>query len=213
MRAVKDEFRRLSKFQTQVSRTPSLLKEALQKYPDSQVRRITLDNNSRHRRIKQYSSIVSQPCSCCTTSRRGAWNFGVNIQVALMRRNMHQKGCPAYRDMKNSSAALRCHLRTTILENTLKLSFEATSGAGGFSIGMVLRTYRRIQKHSLEPFFRDLYGQVTCKHKYGNQVCDDKAQDSLVKLAQKEVWRAFSSGVASPDDIDSYGETLIQVSM
>jgi hypothetical protein len=213
MRAIKREFRRLATFRAQVSRTPSLLQEALQEHTESHALCLDTGNNSRHREIKGCSSTVTKICSCHATSRFGLLNFGVNVQVALIHRNMHVKDCPAHKNMKSCFAAIRCYAQSTILENLVKLSFEATRGGGGFSMGMLLRTYRRVQKHPMESFFKDLYRQR--RHKHGSKYpsYDDKAQYALVRLTQRELWRAFNSGIASPNDVDSHGKTLLHVSI
>lgn len=132
--------------------------------------------------------------------------------MALIYRNGHVKDCPAHNTTKNYSAAIRGHLQSTILENLVRLSFEATCGAGGFSMGLLVRTYGEVQRHPLESFFQDLYQRWRYKNGSHKPSHGNKTQDALLRLTQRELWRAFNTGVASPNDVDKDGRTLLHVS-
>lgn len=151
MKAIRHEFQRFAPLRAQISPAPSLLKEALQEHSDLESHTLCLntDSNSRRSRIKRYYSTAPQICTCRKTSRLRLWEFGLGAQVALIYRSGYVKDCPAHNSTKNYSAAIRGHLQSTILENLVRLSFEATCGAGGFSMGLLVRTYRQVQRHPL----------------------------------------------------------------
>jgi hypothetical protein len=209
MNSIKHEFRKMMVFQTQVSRSPSLLKEALDNQ-NSQTLRLNTGSKLK-RSLEQSSTRVPQECSCRPTSRVGSWGLGRNIRVTVVHRNTRVERCPVHKNADNYFVAFRCRMQTAMLANLLKLNFEATHSAGGFSMGMLLRTYRRVRNHSLEPFFRDLYRQSQKRSRPFPY--DEKAQDILFRIAQKEIWRAFNSGAASINDVDRNGRGLIHVSI
>ncbi|KAH8586075.1 ankyrin repeat-containing domain protein, partial [Bisporella sp. PMI_857] len=95
------------------------------------------------------------------------------------------------------------------------LSFEATHGAGGYSIAFGLRTSRMVRKLPLESFFRDLYrdrwhrNKKVSRHSYITAIYNMKEQNKLLKVIERQLLEAFNSGKASPDDVDKDGRTLL----
>jgi hypothetical protein len=215
MKAIKHEFKRIAPFRARASRTPSLLKEALEEHSESHILYLNAGSNSASRQTKRYYSTAPQICTCSKTSQLGLWRFGLGAYVTLRHPKMHVKDCPAHTSTKRYSAAIRCYVQTTILENLLKLSFEATYGAGGLSMGFLLRTFRRIQTHPLKSFFHDLYRQE--RHRHGHRSSkpsyNNKTRDALLRLTQRELLHAFNTGIASPNDVDCKGRTLLHVTL
>jgi hypothetical protein len=212
MKAIKHEFQRLAPFRARAARTPSLLKEAVQKNSESHKLCLNTGNNHRRREIKKCYGTVPQICTCNVTSHLGLWRFGLSTQVSLTHPNLHAEDCPTHESTKSYSAAIRCYVQSTILENLVKLSFEATCGAGGFSMGLLLQTYRKVKRHHLDSFFHDIYHLERHRHRSVKPSYDSKTRDALFRFTQRELWRAFNSGIASPNDVDSNGRTLLHVS-
>jgi hypothetical protein len=126
---------------------------------------------------------------------------------------MHATDCPRHTNTRIHSAAIRCYVQSTILERLVRLTFEATYGAGGLSIGCLLRTYRSVHKHPLESFFLDIYFPERRRYRSSRFSDNDKSRDALIRLTQRELLHAFNTGIASPNDVDRDGWTLLHVSI
>ncbi|KAH8655008.1 hypothetical protein BGZ60DRAFT_435416 [Tricladium varicosporioides] len=212
MKSIKREFRRLEPFRARVSRAPSLLNEALQKHEETQVLCLNTNTNLKSRQKKRCDKITPKTCTCLTASQNRKWSFGLNPRATVVRRKTHEESCPIYTSTKSYPAAISWHVQRGVLGHLVKLSFQATHGAGGLSIGVSIRTCNQIQKHPLDSFFRDIYFCERRNRDMSRESSDNKkTRDYICTLIRRELIRTFDAGIASPDDVDCQGKTLLHL--
>ncbi|KAH6665505.1 hypothetical protein B0J14DRAFT_569108 [Halenospora varia] len=175
---------------------------------------LNTSTNPKSRRKKGCYNTTPQTCACLAVSQLRMWSVGLNPRATVIHRKMHAEGCPAYTSTKSYSAAIRYHVQSTVLKSLVKLSFQATCGAGGLSIGVSLRMCRRIQKHPLDSFFKDLYHLPRRhRHMYSKTSDNKRTRDDLLRLTRRELMRTFNAGIASPEDVDYQGRNLVHLQL
>ena len=120
--------------------------------------------------------------------------------------------CPLHRKRKRSSeVAIRIRQQVPFTVTVLEGILEIYQSSVYPSLGISLRTEARVKVHPLNSFFRKLYFSylgVMATSRHPDPV---KRQDYLLSVAQRMLVYSFSSGDASPDDVDSQGRTLLHV--
>lgn len=180
--------------------------------------------------VKQTSSITAQKgtskglrnrnltkqrlwCSCSTLSRERAVTYsigGLDFFKTSTESCKHSVACPLY---IGTEAATTVGLKMTyygrLLANTIRASMSITAGAGDFSISPCLNFRALVPRDS--PAFKLLdYKTLSnhCSHtplSRTSEVCEN------FESALREVYDLFRSRVASPNDVDEDGNTLLMV--
>ena len=165
--------------------------------------------NPRCKTVKRFNRTVPKVCSCRATGWATYWNLTANSRLAFSHRKIHTKDCSLYKSTNCYVTTINYSMYHTLFGNLVRLRISTTFGAGGLSLGILTQTDRRVKWHHLDSFFNDLYDTSYRRDdKY-----DEKDIDRMVKLAHRQLWTSFNSGLASPYDVDSDGDNLLHVSL
>ena len=188
---------------------PSQSKKSTQRQNVSTQQFLDAGYSPRYKTVKRFNRAVPKVCSCRATGWATYWNLTAHSQLVFSHRKMHTKDCSLYKSTNCYFTTINYSIYHTLFDNLVRLRISATFGAGGLSFGFLTQTDRRVDRHHLDPFFGDLYDTQLCRdNKY-----DDKDIDRMVKLAYRQLWASFNSGLASPYDVDSKGNNLLHVSL
>lgn len=163
--------------------------------------------NPRCKTVKRFNRTIPEVCSCRATGWSTYWNLTANSRLAFSHRKIHTKDCSLYKSTNCYVTTINYSMYHTLFDNLVRLRISATFGARGLSLGISTQTDRRVEQHHLDSFFRDLY-----KTRYNrDNKYDHKHIDGMVKLAHRQLWTSFNSGLASPYDVDCNGDNLLHV--
>ena len=160
--------------------------------------------------LAQYQGISRlSRCQCRSISR--LWVFGLGRSSTLMGKycSYISDNCLIHRKRYRGSETTMQFRRKLpymlrVMEGVLKICWSSTNP----SLGVSLRAVRRVEEHPLWSFFADFNQFVRAIPINSDTI---KRQDYLLGVAQKVLLNCFDSGRASPDDVDSYGCTLLYV--
>ena len=199
LRAVRHEVKTI-RSQTNTGRAPRRKKPPLQKQGDSSPQSLDTRCNTTKRRHRT----TPQVCLCRALGWASCWSFTANSQLSVSHYKRHTKDCPLYKSADSYATTVCYYMHSTLFKDLVRLKLWATFGSGGLSLGVLTQTDRRVQEHHLRLFFDELPGMLDR---------DNKSLDQVVKIAHKQLWTSFNSGVASPSDVDERGRTLLHVSL
>jgi hypothetical protein len=115
----------------------------------------------------------------------------------------HLKHCPFYvLDEETRSFGLKVTMFSRLLSGIIQLSFEATTGSGGFSLG------RPLYFRAVVPYDSPAFALIE-----ELEPPDPKLSLGDVLALASELRKLYRNGDASPYDVNPCGETLLHVSI
>ncbi|KAI1289127.1 hypothetical protein F5Y03DRAFT_388847 [Xylaria venustula] len=160
-------------------------------------------------------SNISQICSCPklrkTSYRQSRWGY-LSLSYGTSSTRRHLPDCP-FSQFDGETQATKFTVEYSglrrLFQTAVKMSLSSTQGAGGRSIGTGF-TYYPIVDELTAPAFRILKLAYRMNFWRG----DEGYFKSCVRTLQycfNSIFILYSQNRASPKDIDSYGESLIQL--
>ena len=202
LRAVRHEVKTI-RYQANTGRVPRRKKSPLQEQGASSRKSLDIIT-PRYNSTKRRQRITPQVCSCQALGWASQWSVTAISRLSLSHYKRHTKDCPLYKSVDSYATTVCYYIHGTLFKDLVRLKLWATFGSGGLFLGILTQTDRRVRNHHLESFFNDLYWSQSRNY---------KSLDELVKIAHKQLWNSFNSGLASPSDVDDEGRTLLHVSL
>ena len=171
----------------------------------------TSSSSKRHPSKRYLSKSIYNPqqqtCSCNLRGARKNLRLWSHTQAGFSIRASHLLGCPLYAISPQSFQAY-VSVPSPLFSKYIQLSFNATSGAGGLSISPHLSIASIREDFALiGEFFYNLYRKIYLPP------WRSKSVDELLDHVEEALTLYYSSGAASPSDVDSLGRTLININL
>ena len=158
-------------------------------------------------------------CSC----RLKAWSYhlasGHQFSINYNGGKKHDENCfiapfaPAQHSLR-----VRSRVSANWLRRIVQFTFSMTTGAGGFAISPSIATFQVVDRETSPAFrimdgvIRDVHDIDAYKHPMFGKVVFNDLRVHIQSIKQI-LCEYFSSGVASPCEVDSNGENLLHVSL
>jgi hypothetical protein len=159
---------------------------------------------------KNVPALAFSDCEVVQWSR--IFTYARNILILNLSGKSQSSSITANGDDKYAIFNAYLRLRTTWLYDLVELNLSFQRDAAKLSWGISLKPQIRVKDLPLRSFFADIYG-CSWKRPLSVNLPSRPKQEHLAFIAQKLLLQAFSSGNASPGDVDALGQTFIHVNV
>ena len=150
-------------------------------------------------------------CSCLkikSYTSRSLYLGPVCVENSIMTDLPHERECPLFvaNGKPSRRRTLSCTAIMKLLNSAIRLSFYTNTGAGGFAIGSSV-TYFAVVDQETAPAFQVVWLLWECaSHKSPRAY-----REFCLRAVLRKLQKTFSSGRASPTEVNIYGESLLHI--